>query len=109
MSLPETYRALVSQGKGQNPIVKELPVPKPGKNQVLVKMEFSPLNPSDIGVMKGTYRMDTKHEILLVGFEGSGTVAAVGEDLNIPHKVGDRVHVQGLGTIGQYLLTISEE
>lgn len=54
------------------------PVPKPG--QVLVKVERSPINPSDIGNMKGSYDKTIKARTLpyQLGFEGSGTVVQSG-------------------------------
>lgn len=48
------------------------------------------------------------HAQHLVGLEGSGTVVAIGENPKLAHKIGDRVHVAGLGTHGQYFLTNSE-
>jgi len=65
---------------------------KPGKNEILVKMEYSPINPSDLLYMTGFYPQDDKFPKTL-GFEGSGIVQQLGEDLIIPHKIGDRVAV----------------
>ena len=44
-------------------------------------------------------------EPFIVGTEGSGTIVALGEDLEIPFKVGDRVHVHGFGNMAQYHAT----
>jgi NADPH2:quinone reductase len=107
MSIPETYKALISDGSGE-PILKEFPVPKPSTSQVLIKVEFSPINPTDLLRFKGFYGKPTDHASSLIGTEGSGTVIAVGNDLKVPHKVGDRVHIR-YGSWGQYLLASSEE
>lgn len=107
MTLPETYRVLLAQGLGEEPKLANVPLPKVGKNQVLVKIAFAPINPADISSIKGLYPNPVKppHP---VGLEASGTVAAVGEDLNKPHKIGDQVFTGGLGTFAEYLLTSSE-
>ncbi len=40
----------------------------------------------------------------LVGMEGSGTVVALGENLKISFTIGQKVHLTGPGTMGQYIL-----
>jgi len=68
----------------------EIPTPgAPGKNQVLIDVEFSPLNQSDLLLARGIYGT---HPVLptVIGNEGVGTVLAVGPGVqNV--KVGDRV------------------
>ena len=108
MSLPEVYQALQGQALYQPPKVAEVPLTKPGPNQVLIKIAFAPINPSDIGTILGVYGESKDKVGRSVGLEGSGVVAAVGQDLKVPHKVGDRVHVTGPGTMAQYLLSNSE-
>lgn len=107
-TLPETYKTLYgSSNPGGQPKIDQIPLPKPADNQVLVKIEFAPINPSDAGVLHGTrkYTSQTPHP---AGLEGSGTIVAVGQNLKVAHQVGDRVHVAGYGTMGQYLLTEAE-
>jgi len=105
--LPETYLALTAKEDAQEPKLQNLPLPKPGSNQVLVKIAFVPINPADVYCMKGVYRLSPQSPYL-VGLEASGTVAAVGENLNRSFKVGDRVHVYAAGTIAQYVLVDTE-
>ena len=107
MSLPETHKVLLVQGPDKEPTLVDVPVPKPGKNQVLVKIAFAPIHPADIATMKCVYPTPVKppHP---VGLEASGTIVAVGESLNKPHQVGDKVFTGGLGTFAGYLLTSSE-
>jgi NADPH:quinone reductase-like Zn-dependent oxidoreductase len=68
----------------------DIPAPDaPGPNQVLVGVEFSPLNPSDLMLAKGIYAL---HPALptVIGNEGVGRVLDVGPGVrNV--KVGDRV------------------
>ena len=52
-------------------------VPRPGRDEVLVKVAASPINPSDLAVLHGRYGF--KPDLPFVpGGEGSGTVVAVG-------------------------------
>jgi NADPH:quinone reductase-like Zn-dependent oxidoreductase len=68
----------------------DLPEPEaPGPDQVLIGVEFSPLNPSDLLLAKGNYGI---RPVLptVIGGEGVGRVLAVGAGVkNV--KVGDRV------------------
>ena len=106
---PQTYKALVaSEQNNQPPTVQDLPIPTPGRNQVLVKMAYCPLNPSDLLSLDGFYRIQAQPPYF-VGLEGSGTVAAIGQDLNVSHKVGDRVHVHQAGGLREYVLVDSEQ
>lgn len=107
MSIPETYKAIIA-GENNEPIIREFPVPKPSTNQVLIKVEFAPINPTDLLKLKGFYGKPTNHASSLSGSEGSGVVVAVGDNLAVPHKVDDRVHIRA-GSWGQYLLASSED
>lgn len=57
--------------------IEQRPVPRPGRDEVLVKMAASPINPSDLAVLEGHYGFKTQPP-LVPGGEGSGTVVAVG-------------------------------
>jgi len=108
-SFPKTYKALTpSVIKGEKPYIIELPFPKPGKNQVLVKMAFAPINQTDILTCDGFNRLSAEPPYP-VGAEGSGIIIAVGEDLKVPHKVGDRVHLHYGWTLAEYVIHVSEE
>jgi len=99
--LPETYKALVKVKPGETPKTETFPLPKPGDNQILVKVAFAPIHPADIYSMTGQHgNKDTP----FVGMEGSGTVVALGENLKIPFTIGQKVHLTGPGTYGQYIL-----
>jgi len=97
-TLPETYNALIA---GAQPKVESRPLPKPGNNQILVKVAYAPINPSDIASMYGKY---VNKDSELVGLEGAGTVVALGENLKVPFTVGQKVHLRGPGTMGQYIV-----
>ena len=68
----------------------DIPEPDaPGPNQVLIGVEFSPINPSDLLLAKGMYAMRPALPTV-IGNEGVGRVLNVGPGVrNV--KVGDRV------------------
>ena len=66
--------------------------PKPGKGQVLIKVESAPLNPSDIYCMEGKYGEFMKFDYPFTpGWEGSGTVIENGGGVHGWYLVGKRV------------------
>ncbi len=71
-------KAIVLTEDGGTPFVKEIPVPKPGPGEVLVKMHASPINPSDLAFLAGGYGIKKEYPAV-PGFEGSGTVVAAGK------------------------------
>ncbi len=60
--------------------VREVPMPEPGPGQVRVRMIASPVNPSDLLVVRGRYGVLPKLPAS-VGFEGVGVVDEVGPGL----------------------------
>ncbi|HWN58777.1 MAG TPA: zinc-dependent alcohol dehydrogenase family protein [Methylomirabilota bacterium] len=68
----------------------DIPAPEaPGPNQVLIGIEFSPINPSDLLLANGIYAVRPALPSV-IGNEGVGKVLAVGAGVkNV--KVGDRV------------------
>jgi NADPH2:quinone reductase len=73
-------KAVVVEEAGKPPVVKEIPIPKPGNGHVLVKVEASPINPSDLMYMQGSYARQMKYPAV-PGFEGSGVVVENGGGL----------------------------
>jgi NADPH:quinone reductase-like Zn-dependent oxidoreductase len=70
--------------------VEQRPVPKPGKDEVLVKVAASPINPSDLAFLDGKYGFDNAPPVV-PGGEGSGTVVAVGPGAMGRYFLGKRV------------------
>ncbi|MCB9433221.1 MAG: zinc-binding dehydrogenase [Ardenticatenaceae bacterium] len=70
--------------------VEQRPVPKPGKDEVLVKVAASPINPSDLAFLGGNYGFDNPPPVV-PGGEGSGTVVAVGPGPMGRYFLGKRV------------------
>lgn len=58
--------------------VVESDMPKPRKNEVMIKVHAAPCNPSDIAFIEGNYNI-VKSLPAVPGFEGSGVVIDAGE------------------------------
>jgi NADPH2:quinone reductase len=76
-NLPKTMKALVLDEFGGTPVLKDVPVPKPKYNEVLIKIVYAPLNPMDLSFLKGYYSSVKKLPVT-IGFEGCGVVVASG-------------------------------
>ncbi len=106
--LPEKMNAVQLDVIGQPLSVREIPVPRPGKGEVLVKMTASPINPSDLAFMMGGYTFKTGLPVT-PGNEGSGLVVASGGGFMAGRLVGKRVACfarEGMGGAwADYLVT----
>ncbi|MEM7005079.1 MAG: zinc-binding dehydrogenase [Pseudomonadota bacterium] len=132
MSLPSNYLQMTStvtpDGELRMELVeKSMPEPKPG--QIIVKVEATPINPSDHGVMFGWSNMAAAStsgtgvetsltapvpsqgmavmkarigQALPVGNEGAGTVVAAGDGEYAQSLIGKTVAVMGGGMYAQY-------
>ena len=133
MTLPTTYLQMVSKltADGEQQLqLWERDMPALGDDEVLVRVEAAPINPSDQGAMFGWGAVNrartegtgaatvlhvpvSDHDMrkvqsaigkhLPVGNEGGGTVVAAGHDAQ--GLVGKRVGVMGGGMYAQYRLT----
>jgi NADPH:quinone reductase-like Zn-dependent oxidoreductase len=87
--------------------VVDKPTPKPGEGQVLVRINASPINPSDLSFLRGVYGI-RKELPVVPGFEASGEVVASGGGVWANHIVGRRVACAapagGDGTWAEYML-----
>jgi NADPH:quinone reductase len=78
--------------------------------EVLIKMEAAPCNPSDIAFLRGGYNI--KRNLPAVpGFEGAGKVVATGNE--VKHLIGKRVssftQADTDGTWGEYFISQAED
>ena len=103
----------------------EVPVAAPGGDEILVKVEGSPINPSDLGLLVGAADVSTAKsaggvttatvppalmramagrldESMPVGNEGAGTVIAAGPDPAAQALVGRKVAMLGGAMYAQY-------
>ena len=69
---------------------EEIPVPEPGSNELLIKVEAASLNRADLGLRKGTYRVAPEELPIIPGREFAGTITKVGTGVEA-FKVGQRV------------------
>jgi len=132
MSLPSTYLQMLSTISKEGVLtmaLKEQPMPTPKPDQIIVRIEAAPINPSDHGVMfgwaditqatssgqgaervltapvhpQGMSRMKARFgQALPVGNEGAGTVVAAGDDPYAQSLIGKVVAVMGGGMYAQY-------
>lgn len=90
-TIPATMKAVVAgsiDGKPA-PVVREIDVPRPGPEDILIKVAATGLNRGDLMQVAGFYPPPPGAPQTL-GLEASGIVVAVGERVSL-HKVGDAV------------------
>ena len=131
-AIPETMRRLVSEAKNNGTLevrLEEVPTPKPGPGEVLIKVEATPINPSDLAVLLGItdpsqasvsgsadlpvvslpipdfampMMQGRMNQVIELGNEGSGTVVAAGSDEGAG-LVGKRVAAAGGSMYAEYI------
>ncbi len=108
MSIPATMSAVFQDAASRPLQVRTCPVPQPKPGQVLVKMAASPINPSDLSFLEGTYKF-TRPYPAIPGLEGSGTVVANGGGFMGNLVMGKRVACSSVpsegGTWAEYMVT----
>jgi len=108
-SIPETMQAIRLEEENGKLQVRQLPVPKPGHGEVLVRMAASTINPSDIGFIYNTSGYTNRKLPVTPGNEGSGTVVAAGDGFLPKFMLGKRVACTkskiDQGTWAEYMLT----
>ncbi|WP_431236544.1 zinc-binding dehydrogenase [Mycolicibacterium aichiense] len=122
-------RSLVTSDGKLELSLQDVDVPSPGENQVLVRVEAAPINPSDLGLLIATADMSTAtvtgtperpvvtaplperslaglaarlDKSLPVGNEGAGTVVAAGSSEAAQALIGKTVGVAGGAMYSQY-------
>ena len=77
-------------GAGIESVVEvERPQPKPGHRQLLVKVKACSLNFRDLGIVRGTYRVPVRENVIPLS-DGAGEVVEIGPGM-LRVKVGDGV------------------
>jgi len=95
--IPETMRAVrlhAYDGRPESLKEEEVPVPRPKKGQILVKITVASINPSDLLYIRGQYGY-TRPAPTIPGFVGSGIVVAAGPGLFGKRLIGKRVACAG--------------
>jgi len=91
-TIPEMQWAQVIEKTGGPVEYKQIPVQKPGPDEVLVNVKFSGVCHTDLHALQGDWPLDTKLP-LVGGHEGAGTVVATG-DLVSDVQIGDNVGIK---------------
>ena len=94
MTLPERMRAMVLEKPGAPLKLREIPLPKHGPDQVLLRVHTCGVCRTDLHILDG----ELKHPKLplILGHQIVGTVVKMGENVN-RFRVGERVGVPWLG------------
>ena len=99
--IPATMRALVLSGTGfANLAVREIPVPRPGPEQILARVDAAGICTSLIKIVEQgpahsqLYGWDLARFPLILGDEGAVTLVEVGEKLKKAFRPGQRCVVQ---------------
>lgn len=94
MQIPATQKGVVFDKNGGPLIYKEIPVPKPKPNEILVNIKYSGVCHTDLHAWMGDWPLPTKLP-LVGGHEGAGVVVALGDDVK-GWEVGDIAGVKWL-------------
>lgn len=105
--MSEMMKAIRQREPGATLQIESIPLPEPGPGEVLVRMSASPINPSDLASIAGTYM--AKSWPFTPGLEGSGIIVKAGSGL-LPHlRMGKRVacspNTGGDGAWAEYMKT----
>lgn len=105
--IPEQMYSIRQYRAGGELRIEQVPVPRPGPGEVLVRMNAAPINPSDLALMAGAY-MERSYPFT-PGLEGSGVVVEAGKGFFPRLRLGKRVACSPLtggdGTWAEYMLT----
>src|ERR1700688_4098593 len=95
-------KAAVLTGSGIE--VRDVPKPKPGANQVLVRVRAAGLNRADLIMASGHMHGNTGGPGTVLGLEFAGEGAGVGSEVE-GVKPGDRVMCSGNGGYAEFAVT----
>ncbi|KAK9694832.1 alcohol dehydrogenase [Basidiobolus ranarum] len=90
-SIPQFQRGAVVTSHTKPVTIQDIPVPTPGPDDVLVKVEYTGVCHTDLHAADGDWPIPTKLP-LVGGHEGAGKVVALGSNVK-DLKIGDRVGV----------------
>jgi NADPH:quinone reductase-like Zn-dependent oxidoreductase len=106
--IPKRMKAITQDAAGEILRITEIETPIPKDGEVLVRMEYASINPSDLSLLQGTFKNKPNYPIT-PGIEGSGTVVKAGKGLISKLRMGKRVSctsTEGLGgSWAEYMLT----
>ena len=107
-------RAATVTEYGATPGVAEIPTPKPGQGQVLIKLRAAGMNPMDLWLASGAWKPMPATFPMVLGADGAGVVEELGEGTS-RYSVGDdlfgQLLIAPLGSAGTYAeyVAVSED
>ncbi|KAI0366159.1 GroES-like protein [Pilatotrama ljubarskyi] len=112
MATIESQKALLLHAEGEKYRLGEVPIPRPGLKEVLVKVMAAALNPLDWKVTIPPFSALVPEYPFISGTDGAGVVVEVGEQV-MRFKEGDRIVFQGsfrrpYATFQQYCIVPEE-
>lgn len=94
MKIPETMRAMVLEAPGEPLTLKQVPVPAPGPNQVLLQVHACGVCRTDLHILAG--ELKNPKLPLILGHQIVGTIIDLGKDVD-QFQLGERIGVPWLG------------
>ncbi|ODQ59244.1 hypothetical protein WICANDRAFT_32539 [Wickerhamomyces anomalus NRRL Y-366-8] len=98
-TVPETQKAIIFYEPGGQLHYKDIPVPKPGPNDILVNIKYTGVCNSDYHAWKGDWAFKPILPLVL-GHEGAGVVVAKGENVT-NFEIGDHAGVKWVNSTCQ--------
>lgn len=95
-SVPSSQKAIIFYENGGDLQYKDIPVPKPKPNEILVNVKYSGVCHTDLHAWKGDWPLATKLP-LVGGHEGAGVVVAKGSDVT-NFEIGDLAGIKWLNS-----------
>ncbi len=93
--MSQTMRALVKSQPAVGIWMEQVPVPSPGTNEVLIKLEKTAICGTDLHIyLWDEWSQNTVRQGLVIGHEFVGLIAQVGEGVT-GYQVGERVSAEG--------------
>lgn len=102
MNVPSTQKAAVKQGTGDDSTIaiQDVPVPLPGPDQILVKINYSGLCASDKSLLHDEWEFRMAPQASgIAGHEGAGIVVAVGSNVQDLWQVGNRAGIKWIASV----------
>ncbi|WWC61457.1 uncharacterized protein I303_104041 [Kwoniella dejecticola CBS 10117] len=105
-TIPTTMKAVIEDQAASWVTIKDVPVPEPGENEVLIKVEYAAQNPSD-------WKLAAYMSVdgMTQGCDYSGTIVKLGSNLKVDLQVGDKIAgtitggtVKGRGSYAEYMV-----
>lgn len=99
-SIPTTQKAILFHEDGGKLELKDIPVPTPGPNDILVNIKYSGVCNTDYHIWKNDIGVPREIRPLVLGHEGAGVVVAKGDNVT-NFEIGDNAGVKWISSTCQ--------